>query len=137
MKLSEYAALPTSRAERVVHGQRLMQAGSDIFPGWHHSPLTGVDCYWRQLRDMKGSVKVETLDESGFETYIAACAVCLVRAHARTGSAAAISGYVGKGKRLAKAITRSAEKYADQTECDYQRLLEAIEDGSVSAEYVD
>jgi len=125
-----------SGAARVVHGQRLMQAGSDIFLGWHHSPMTGVDYYWRQLRDMKGSVKVETLDESSFETYVAACASCLARAHARTGSAAAISGYVGKGKQFAKAIAHSAEKYADQTERDYQRLLEAIENGSVSAETV-
>jgi uncharacterized protein (DUF2252 family) len=121
-------------ARRVVEGQRLMQASSDIFLGWHQGSITDVHYYWRQLKDMKGSVDVSTLDEDGFGTYVAVCAVCLARAHARAGDAAAISGYMGKGKSLAKAIADFAVAYADQTERDHQALVEAIESGRVVAE---
>jgi uncharacterized protein (DUF2252 family) len=121
-------------ARRVVEGQRLMQASSDIFLGWHQGSLTGVHYYWRQLKDMKGSVDVSTLDEDGFKTYVALCAVCLARAHARSGDAAAISGYMGKGKSLGKAIADFAATYADQTERDHQALVQAIESGRIVAE---
>jgi uncharacterized protein (DUF2252 family) len=124
----------TNPAQRVVEGQRLMQASSDIFLGWHQGSITGVHYYWRQLKDMKGSVDVSTLDEDGFKTYVGVCAVCLARAHARAGDSAAISGYLGKGKSLGKAIADFAEAYADQTERDYQALVEAIESGRVAAE---
>ena len=107
----EYA----SQAERVVAGQRLMQAASDIFLGWHQSSLSGRQYYWRQLKDMKGSVDVATLDEAGLETYLAVCSVCMARAHARTGNAAGISGYVGKGDALDNAMADFALTYADQT----------------------
>jgi uncharacterized protein (DUF2252 family) len=120
-------------AQRVVEGQRLMQASSDIFLGWHQSSITDVHYYWRQLKDMKGSVDPSALDEEGFKTYVAVCAVCLARAHARGGDAATISGYMGKGKSLGKAIADFAVAYADQTERDYQALLEAIESGRVVA----
>ena len=77
---------------------------------------------------------VADLDKGGFETYLRVCATCLARAHARTGDAASISGYVGKGKALAKALANFAVAYADQTESDHQALLEAIESGRITAE---
>ncbi len=122
-----------SPAQRVVEGQRLTQAASDIFLGWHRGAHTGTDYYWRQLKDMKGSLDVTGLDKKGFETYIKVCGACLARAHARTGDAATISGYVGKGKSLAKAIADFAESYADQTERDHQALVNAIGDGNIQA----
>jgi hypothetical protein len=121
-------------ARRVVEGQRLMQASSDIFLGWHQGSITDIHYYWRQLKDMKGSVDPSTLDVAGFQTYVAVCAVCLARAHARTGDAAAISGYIGKGKSLGKAIADFTETYADQTERDHLALVEAIASGRVVAE---
>jgi len=121
-------------AKRVVEGQRLMQASSDIFLGWHQGSITDVHYYWRQLKDMKGSVDPSALDENGFKTYVAVCAVCLARAHARTGDAAAISGYMGKGKSLGQAIADFSVAYADQTERDHQALVEAIGSGRVLAE---
>ena len=121
-------------AKRVVEGQRLMQASSDIFLGWHQGSITDVHYYWRQLKDMKGSVDPSALDEHGFKTYVAVCAVCLARAHARTGDAAAISGYMGKGKSLGQAIADFSVAYADQTERDHQALVEAIGSGRVLAE---
>jgi uncharacterized protein (DUF2252 family) len=123
-----------SAAQRVVQGQRLTQAASDIFLGWHRGTITGIDFYWRQLKDMKGSLDVTGLDEAGFETYLQVCASCLARAHARTGDAAAIAGYIGKGKTVAEAVADFADAYADQTEQDHQALVEAIESGRVTAE---
>jgi uncharacterized protein (DUF2252 family) len=122
-----------SPAKRVVFGQRLMQAASDIFLGWHDSGLTSHHYYWRQLKDMKGSLDVANLDEEGFETYLRVCAVCLARAHARTGGPDRISGYLGKGKTISRAIADFAVAYADQTEADHQALLEAIDSGLVIA----
>jgi uncharacterized protein (DUF2252 family) len=129
-RASHYA----SPAERVVQGQRLTQATSDIFLGWHQGVITGVHYYWRQLKDMKGSLNVTGLDKQGFDTYLRVCAFCLARAHARTGDAAAISGYIGKGKTLAEAIADFATAYAVQTEQDHGALVEAIESGRVTAE---
>jgi uncharacterized protein (DUF2252 family) len=123
-----------SDAQRVVQGQRLIQATSDIFLGWHRGAITGHHYYWRQLKDMKGSLAVTGLDKNGFETYLRVCATCLARAHARTGDAATISGYIGKGKKLANAIADFADAYADQTVQDHQALVEAIESGRVTAE---
>jgi uncharacterized protein (DUF2252 family) len=122
-----------SPAQRVVEGQKLMQASSDIFLGWHQSSMTDTHYYWRQLKDMKGSVDPSALDEDGFKTYVAVCAVCLARAHARAGDPAAISGYLGKGKSLGKAIADFAVAYADQTELDHRALVAAIESGRVVA----
>ncbi|MCQ1535544.1 DUF2252 domain-containing protein [Methanosarcina sp. KYL-1] len=123
-----------NHARRVVLGQRLMQAASDIFLGWHKGLLTGIQFYWRQLKDMKGSMDVAALDEAGLETYLKVCSVCLARAHARTGDASAISGYIGKGDAFARAIADFAVAYADQTERDYQTLVEAVESGKIAAE---
>jgi uncharacterized protein (DUF2252 family) len=124
----------TSQAERVVTTQRMIQATSDIFLGWHKSALTDVDYYWRQLKDMKGSVNVEALDEAGLGTYLAVCSTCLARAHARTGDPAGIAGYLGKGTVFDKAISEFAMAYADQTERDHQLLVEAVESGRIAAE---
>jgi uncharacterized protein (DUF2252 family) len=120
-------------AQRVVTGQRLMQTTNDIFLGWHSSKRTGSDFYWRQLKDMKGSVNVAKLDEDGLNTYIELCALCLARAHARTGDASAIAGYLGNGKSFDRAVANFAMAYADQTDLDYQLLVEAVDSGHVVA----
>jgi uncharacterized protein (DUF2252 family) len=120
-------------AQRVVIGQRLMQTTKDIFLGWHRSEFSGNDFYWRQLKDMKGSVNVAKLDEDGLNTYIELCALCLARAHARTGDASAIAGYLGKGKSFDTAVAKFAMTYADQTEQDYQLLVEAVDAGRIVA----
>jgi uncharacterized protein (DUF2252 family) len=120
-----------SQAQRVVIGQRLMQAASDIFLGWHHSEGISIDLYWRQLKDMKASFDIANLDASGLETYLKVCGLCLARAHARTGDAAAISGYLGSGDVFDKAIRDFAVAYADQTENDHQALVEAVDSGRI------
>lgn len=121
-----------NHARRVVLGQRLMQAASDIFLGWHKSLITGTQFYWRQLKDMQGSMGVADLDEAGMETYLKVCSACLARAHARTGDASAISGYIGKGDALVRAVADFAMAYADQTERDYKMLVEAVESGKIA-----
>jgi uncharacterized protein (DUF2252 family) len=123
-----------SHAQRVVTAQRLMQATSDIFLGWSRGARTGLDYYWRQLKDMKGSADVATLDESGLQTYLAVCSWCLARAHARTGDEIQIRGYLGKKDTLAQAIGDFAVAYADQTERDYETLVKAVKDGRIAAE---
>lgn len=124
----------SSNAQRVVIAQRLMQATSDIFLGWHQSPLTDVQYYWRQLKDMKGSVDVAVLDEEGLGSYLAVCSWCLARAHARTSDSAAIAGYLGKSSTFDKAIGKFALAYADQTERDHQTLVAAIKTGRLQAQ---
>ena len=121
-----------SEAERVVIGQRLMQASSDIFLGRHHGG-TGVQYYWRQLKDMKGSFDVTTFDAKGLGAYLAVCAVCLARAHARSGDPTAISSYLGSSSTFDNAISKFAIAYADQTEKDHQALLDAINRGRIVA----
>jgi hypothetical protein len=121
-------------AERVVTGQRLMQAASDIFLGWHRGARTERDYYWRQLKDMKGSADVTAMDEESFKTYVGLCAWCLARAHARTGDEAGVWGYIGKSDAFARAIGDFAVAYADQTERDHQALVEAVKSGRVAAE---
>ena len=111
-----------------------MQAASDIFLGWHKSALSNQQFYWRQLKDLKGSVDVSTFDEAGLGTYLAVCSLCLARAHARTGDPAAIAGYLGKSKAFDKAIGKFAEAYADQAEKDYQALVEAVDSGQIVAQ---
>ena len=124
----------SSQAQRIVIGQRLMQASSDIFLGWHHSGLSGTEFYWRQLKDMKGSFDVADLDASGLGTYLAVSSLCLARAHARSGDATAISAYMGSGDVFDKAIRDFAVAYADQTEDDYQALVDAVRSGRIVAE---
>lgn len=123
-----------SQAERVVIGQRAMQAASDIFLGWNRIKLTGTTYYYRQLKDKKGSFDMKKLDVTGMSTYLKVCGLCLARAHARTGDSAWISGYLGSGTVFDEAIGDFAVAYADQVELDYQLLVEAVNSGRVQAQ---
>ncbi|HLI74259.1 MAG TPA: DUF2252 domain-containing protein [Acidimicrobiales bacterium] len=123
----------TSQGRRVVDGQRLMQAASDIFLGWVDG-VEGVDYYVRQLRDMKGSVDTASLASVGFDEYAQLCGWALARAHARSGRASLIAGYAGTGAALDIAMTRFALAYADQVERDHAQLAAAVKSGRVVAE---
>ena len=128
---------PRSEGERVVAGQRLMQAASDIFLGWDR--IEGIDgkerdFYVRQLRDMKASAVVEGMDPADMTTYGRLCGWTLARAHARSGDAIAISAYIGEDDALPEAVAEFAELYADQTERDHAQFLEAIRTGRLQAE---
>lgn len=132
------ACLPKSgykhQGERVVFGQELIQAASDIFLGWMTGPK-GRHFYWRQLRDMKGSVEVERLSSSNLALYAGLCGRVLARAHARSsGNAAEIAAYLGASDRFDQAIASFAEAYANQTERDHRALLSAIKSGRIAAE---
>ena len=122
-------------AERVVTAQRLMQTSSDAFLGWHTSTLTGAEYYWRQFKDMTTSADVKSMNKDTLASYVALCSGCLARAHARTGDATSISGYLGKkGADFPKAITRFAKSYADQTLRDYNALEVAAKTGKVKTQ---
>jgi uncharacterized protein (DUF2252 family) len=129
--------LPASRyrnpGERVVQGQRVMQAASDIFLGWTKGVQAGYYYYWRQLRDMKGSVDVEIMVPPGLAFYAGICGRTLARAHARSGDPVAISAYLGGGKRFERAIGDFCERYADQTERDFEAFTTAISSGRLEA----
>ncbi|MGZ4282339.1 MAG: DUF2252 domain-containing protein [Gaiellaceae bacterium] len=124
--------------ERVVAGQRLMQAASDIFLGWTHvsSGLDGAarDFYIRQLKDWKGSFVIESAVPSGAAAYGKACGWTLARAHARSGDRVAIAAYLGKSQVFDQAMATFAETYADQNERDYRALQDAVAEGRISAE---
>jgi uncharacterized protein (DUF2252 family) len=125
-----------SEGERVVTGQRLMQAASDIFLGWQTADgFDGLvrDFYVRQLRDWKGSAVVETMDAQTLEVYGALCGWTLARAHARTGDRIAIAGYLDNGTGFDQALVEFAESYADRNEQDFRRLTEAAADGRITA----
>jgi uncharacterized protein (DUF2252 family) len=128
--------LPSSHHEnhgqRVVVGQRLMQATPDIFLGWSRGP-GGRDFYFRQLWDMKGSVDTATLQPTGMGFYGGLCARSLARAHARTGDSIAITSYLGTSDTFDGAIADFAEAYADQNEKDYAAFRAAIESGAIEA----
>jgi uncharacterized protein (DUF2252 family) len=124
----------TNHGQRVVVGQRLMQAASDIFLGWHTSSFTDLDYYWRQLKDMKGSANVSAMDKKSLRTYLRVCSLCLARAHARTADNASIVGYLGKNDSFSQAIGNFAVVYADQTERDYKQLVKAVDSGRLPAE---
>jgi uncharacterized protein (DUF2252 family) len=121
-----------NEGERVVVGQRLMQAASDLFLGWTKGP-EGQHFYVRQLRDMKGSLRVDRMDPTALGATAAACAWTLARAHARSGDASMIAGYVGKGEAFAKAVGRFAVAYADQVALDYEHFSQAINRGRIFA----
>jgi uncharacterized protein (DUF2252 family) len=130
---SEYA----NHGQRVVEGQRLMQAASDIFLGW--LPAVGIDgvtrdFYVRQLWDGKLSVEIETMGHALLRAYGALCGWTLARAHARTGDRIAIAAYLGAGGVFDQAIVEFAQAYADQSERDYEALVEAVKSGRVQAE---
>jgi uncharacterized protein (DUF2252 family) len=126
-----------SNAERVVHGQHLMQASSDIFLGWQSAEgIDGVhrDFYVRQLRDWKGSVDVETMTPQIMALYAAVCGRTLARAHARSGDRIAIASYLGGTETFDHAIAEFSESYADQTERDYNELLRAEMEGRITVQ---
>src|SRR5512132_308254 len=129
--------LPKSRyrqhGARVVHGQRKMQAASDIFLGWTRGKEANRYLYWRQLRDMKGSALVESLTPPALSFYARTCGWTLARAHARTGDPIAIAAYLGKKDRFDQSITDFCERYADQNERDYQAFSDAIRAGRLQA----
>jgi uncharacterized protein (DUF2252 family) len=119
------------QGQRVVVGQRLMQAASDIFLGW--TTDGDLHYYVRQFRDMKGSVNLDVMTESGFAAYARLCGRVLARAHARSGDAAAIGGYLGRRPTFDDAVAAFAEAYADQTERDHAALVDAVRSGRVVA----
>jgi hypothetical protein len=121
-----------NHGERVVVGQRLMQATPDIFLGWTRGP-GGRDFYFRQLWDMKGSVDVATLRPPGLSFYGGLCARSLARAHARSGDSIAIAAYLGTSDTFDGAVADFAEAYADQNERDYEAFTTAIAAGRVIA----
>ena len=127
-----------NHGQRVVAGQRLMQATSDIFLGWDRvtSGLDGQprDFYVRQLRDMKGSAEVESMIPEGMTIYARMCAQTLARAHARSGDRVAIAAYMGKGDVFDVAIADFSAAYADQNERDYDGLQAAVKKGRIKAE---
>lgn len=116
---------------RVVEGQRLVQAAGDLFLGWSTSALDGRHYYWRQLRDMKGSTEVETLSPKGLRYYAEMCGHTLARAHARSGSPAAIAAYLGRGDRFDRAAVAFARRYADLNRADYERHGAALVEGTL------
>ena len=129
----------TNQGQRVVAGQRLMQAASDIFLGWQRNPagLDGQprDFYVRQLRDWKFSVEIGLLRPEGLQMYGALCGWTLARAHARSGDRIAIAAYLGSSDVFDRAIAKFASAYADQNERDHQALVDAGKSGQVTAEH--
>ncbi|MEY9990812.1 uncharacterized protein (DUF2252 family) [Streptomyces sp. V4I8] len=117
---------------RVVAGQRLLQAASDIFLGWMSGPQ-GRAFYWRQLRDMKGSADVAAMSPDGLLAYARLCGTALARAHARSGDRIAIAGYLGSADTFDRAVTEFALAYADQTVADHTTLGAAVGAGVVRA----
>jgi uncharacterized protein (DUF2252 family) len=129
--LCDYRLPDNHEGRRVVIGQKLIQGSPDIFLGW--GELEGIQYYVRQLRDMKGSFKLEPgkFQMANFPDYCALCGWALALAHAKSGDAAMLSGYVGKGNALARAMITFAEAYADQNERDYKYLLKAADQGRI------
>ena len=129
---SEYA----NQGERVVAGQHLMQAQSDIFLGWTRvRGPDGVerDFYLRQLRDWKFSVPIEQMVPAGMTVYARLCGWTLARAHARSGDRIALAAYLGGSTKFDEAIADFAETYADQNERDYAALQTAVKEGRAEA----
>ncbi|HXD86872.1 MAG TPA: DUF2252 domain-containing protein [Urbifossiella sp.] len=116
-----------NNGERVVTGQRLMQSASDIFLGWSHGPHG--DCYVRQMRDMKIAPNLAGSTPAMLSGYAEMCGRALARAHAKSGDAALISGYLGNGAAFDEAVLAYAEGYADQVEMDYKLFKKAIRSG--------
>jgi len=128
----------SNHGERVVTGQRLMQASSDIFLGWLHVE-SGLDqqprdFYARQLKDWKGSAEIDQMVPQGMGIYGKLCGWTLARAHARSGDRIAIASYLGTGNVFDRALLQFAQAYAEQNERDYQALKAAVEAGRITAE---
>jgi uncharacterized protein (DUF2252 family) len=127
--LANYAGQSPYRNQgrRVVVGQKIMQAASDVFLGWARAD--GFDTYVRQLRDMKGSADIDRSDARSLAYYGALCGATLARAHARSSEPALLSGYLGTGSRFNDALAEFAVAYADQTERDYEAFARAVKAG--------
>jgi uncharacterized protein (DUF2252 family) len=124
--------------QRVVTGQRLMQAVSDIFLGWVHNPEgldgKGRDFYVRQLKDWKASAEIEQMIPEGMTVYGQLCGWTLARAHSRSGDRIAIASYLGRGNTFDRAILEFSRAYAAQNERDYKELADAVKAGRVVAQ---
>jgi uncharacterized protein (DUF2252 family) len=127
-----------NHGQRVVTGQRLMQASSDIFLGWVKVDAgfdgKARDFYGRQLRDWKGSVEIDQLRPEGMAIYGRLCGWTLARAHARSGDRIAIASYLGNGNNFDRAVLDFSDAYAEQNELDYKRLSDAVASGKIVAE---
>jgi uncharacterized protein (DUF2252 family) len=119
--------------ERVVQGQRMMQAASDIYLGWTKGLDVRRHFYWRQLRDMKGSAVVEAMVPLGLTYYAQICGWTLARAHARSGDPVAMNEYLGETDAFDQSITDFCERYADQNEKDYTEFVNAVKSGRLRA----
>jgi uncharacterized protein (DUF2252 family) len=119
--------------ERVVFGQRLLQAGSDIFLGWMTGGFTGREFYVRQLRDAKIKPMVEIMKPANLRDYASACGWALARAHKRTADAVMLTGYLGTNSAFEDAMTTFAARYADRNELDHAALVAAVRAGRVEA----
>jgi len=130
--------LPKSRysehGQRVVEGQRLMQASSDIFLGWTTEERSDHEYYWRQFHDMKGSADVAAMNPRRLRGYAGLCGWTLAHAHARSGDPIAIAGYLGSGDVFDEAVGDFAFSYADQNNRDYKAFQTAIKSGQIEAE---
>jgi len=120
-----------THGQRVVYGQHLMQAASDIFLGWVKTPMGHF--YVRQLHDWKGSAVIQTMDPPALSRYGALCGTTLARAHARTGDPVQIAAYLGSGGSFDTAIGDFAAAYADQTDRDHATLVAAVKEGRIKA----
>ena len=120
------------QGQRVVEGQRIMQAASDVFLGWA-SDGEGHDFYVRQFKDMKGSVEVSSLSSSTLRGYLELCGWTLARAHAQSGAAREISEYLGNGEQFDDAVTAFAGRYGDQNTVDHQNLVDSVKAGNIAA----
>ena len=129
--------LPKSRfrqhGQRVVQGQRLIQAASDIYLGWTKDPEGNRHFYWRQLRDRKGSADVESMTPLALTFYAWTCGWTLARAHARSGDPIAIAACLGESDEFDTSITDFSQRYADQNERDYQAFVNAVRSGRLEA----
>jgi uncharacterized protein (DUF2252 family) len=121
-----------NQGQRIAHGQRLIQGFSDVFLGWTTEGKR--DYYVRQLRDMKGTLKPETFSSVELRDYAKLCGWVLARAHARSGDAGMITGYLGKNDIFDGAVAKFASSYADQIEQDFDRFRQAIKKGRIRAE---
>ncbi|WP_158905858.1 DUF2252 domain-containing protein [Burkholderia sp. L27(2015)] len=133
--ISQYfdAARLEHEGERVVRGQRVLQAASDVFLGWATAP-SGRHVYFRQLRDMKLSANVEMFDNNLLEGYARLCGWILARAHAKaSGKAIEVAAYIGHSDRLIESLTKYAQGYADQVESDYEAFSTACRNGRLEA----
>lgn len=119
--------------ERVVQGQRMMQAASDLFLGWTKGVQVNRYYYWRQLRDMKASARVEAMTPLGLTFYARTCGWTLARAHARSGDPVAIAAYLGDSDAFDHSVTDFSQRYADQNERDFQRFVLAVRSGRLEA----